>query len=74
MSFYILEKSDFNAKVSVLDESYRYFQITPSTGMPFYIRYDKQTRKWKPVAEIYETDPKIIKLVGEWLTERFQTS
>ena len=73
MSLYTLEERGFNAKVSVLDETYRYFQITPESGLPFYVRYDKQSRRWKAVAEIYQTDPAIVQIVGEWLSEHFTT-
>lgn len=64
---------DMNVSVSVVDEFYRYIQVTPESGLPFYMRYDKITRKWKPVAEIFKTDPEIVKGVGEWLSENYET-
>ena len=71
MSSYNLEGIGVNVKVLVLDQTYRYFQVTPEAGLPFYIRYDKHSRKWKAVAEIYQTDPRLVEVVAEWLSKNF---
>ncbi len=62
----------FNAEVALLDETYNYFQITPQEGMPFFIRYDRTSKKWKTVAEIYQTDPQIVEVVGSWINENLK--
>jgi len=74
MSYYINEKVkgvDFNARVSILDETYKYFQITPETGLPFFIRYDRVAKKWRTAAEIYKTDPQVVEIVGCWINNKF---
>lgn len=73
MSYHINEKVkgiDINARVSVLNEAYKYYQITPEIGFPFFIRYDRSSRKWRTVAEIFKTDPQVVELVGSWINSR----
>lgn len=73
MSYYINEKVkgiDINARVSVVNETYKYYQITPESGFPFFIRYDRSARKWRTAAEIFKTDPKVVELVGSWINNK----
>lgn len=75
MNFYIHEHVEgvtFNAHVALLDETYKYFQITPDAGFPFFIRFDRSTKKWRAVAEIYKTDPKIIEVIGRLINNEWQ--
>jgi hypothetical protein len=67
-----LEGISYNAEVSLLDETYNYFQVTPKEGLPFFIRYDESLQKWKTVAEIYRTDPKIVEVVGSWINQNLK--
>jgi len=75
MNYYIKEEINgvaVSAHVSTLDRTYKYFQITPETGFPFFIRYDAASKKWRTAAEIYKTDPKVVELVGKWLNEKLK--